>query len=92
MKFIIGYCFEADINPGVNNPMFSRTATSTPWLGAVLSEVEQGNFSTDSGSGSHSYTTQDVIDEANRQKAEWRAKALGKKFNHYLKLGATFAY
>ena len=88
MKFIIGYCFEADINPGVNNPMFSRTATSTPWLGAVLSEVEQGNFSTDSGS----YTTQDVIDEANRQKAEWRAKALGKKFNHYLKLGATFAY
>ena len=68
--------------------MFSKTAVSTPWLGAVLSEVEQGSFSTDSGS----YTTQQVINEANRQKAEWRAKALGKKFNHYLKLGATFAY
>lgn len=93
MKFIIGYCFEADINPGVNNPMFSKTTTSTSWLGAVLSEVEQGNFLIDSGStGSHLYQTQEVIDEANRQKAEWRAKALGKKFNHYLKLGATFAY
>lgn len=88
MKFFFGYCFETDINPGVNAAMFSVSATSQQWKGAVLADVKKGRF-TIKGS---EYATQAVIDEANRQKAAWREQALGKKFNHYIRLGATFSY
>ena len=30
--------------------------------------------------------------EADRQLADWRAKAIGKQFNHYIRLSAEFAY
>lgn len=88
MKFYLGYCFEVDINPGVNNPMFYISETSKKWKGAVLSEVNSGNFTTSAGS----FTTQEILDEANKQKAEWKEKAMGKKFRHYIKIGAMFAY
>lgn len=88
MKFFLGYCFEADINPGVNTRMFKPSKKSAAWKGAVLSEVANGSFTVPAGT----IATSEVIEEANHQKAEWRKRAVGKKFTHYIKLGASFSY
>ena len=93
MKFFFSYCFEADINPGVTKPMFYSSDTSKAWKGAVLDAVEAGTFTLKDEHGTpQTYYTEAVINEANRQKEEWRKNALGKRFRHYIKLGATFSY
>lgn len=74
--------------------MFSVSNNSAKWKGGVLADVKKGSFTIKDSNGNviGTYATQDVIDEANRQKAAWREQALGKKFNHYIRLGATFSY
>lgn len=84
----LGYCFEADINSGVSHAMFYKSTISEQWSGAKWEEVVSGTFNVNG----NTFTTADIIAERDRQVQEWKTKATGKKFNHYVKLGLSFTY
>lgn len=76
MLFKFGYVFEANINPGVRRNIYSPNSTTTGWDKKSIAEIGEAA----------------IRQEADRQLADWRAKAIGKQFNHYIRLSAEFAY
>ena len=76
MLFKIGYVFEANINPGVRKNVYK--ATQTDWYGKTLSQISGGEAA--------------IRKEADKQLAAWRRQAIGKQFNHYIRLSAEIAY
>ena len=76
MLFKFGYVFEANINPGVGQNIYK--ATKKEWYNKELKDIPGGEAA--------------IRQEADRQLADWRAKAIGKQFNHYIRLSAEFAY
>ena len=81
MLFKFGYVFEANINPGVGQNIYK--ATKSNWYGKKLSDITDDDGNTGEVA---------IRKEAARQLAGWRAKAIGKQFNHYIRLSAEFAY
>lgn len=81
MLFKFGYVFEANINPGVGQNIYK--ATKPNWYGQKLSDITDDDGNTGEVA---------IRKEAARQLADWRAKAIGKQFNHYIRLSAEFAY
>ena len=76
MLFKFGYVFEANINPGVRRNIYSPNHTTTGWNEKSIAQIGEAA----------------IRQEADRQLADWRAKAIGKQFNHYIRLSAEFAY
>ena len=76
MLFKFGYVFEANINPGVRENMYSPNDRTKGWNEQSIAQIGEAT----------------IRQEADRQLADWRAKAIGKQFNHYIRLSAEFAY
>ena len=81
MLFKFGYVFEANINPGVGQNIYK--ATQKGWYGKKLNEIVDKDGNTGEAA---------IRKEAAEQLADWRRKAIGKQFNHYIRLSAEFAY
>ena len=81
MLFKFGYVFEANINPGVRQNIYK--AKKPEWYGQKLSDITDDDGNTGEVA---------IRKEAARQLADWRKKAIGKQFNHYIRLSAEFAY
>ena len=81
MLFKFGYVFEANINPGVRRDIYS--ATKPEWYGQKMKDITD----TDGNIGEAA-----IRAEAARQLEQWRKDAIGKQFNHYIRLSAEFAY
>ena len=79
MLFKFGYVFEANINPGVRRNIYSPVSTMNGWDKKDIKDMTAAEI-------------QAVKDKAAEQLADWRAKAIGKQFNHYIRLSAEFAY
>lgn len=79
MLFKFGYVFEANINPGVRRNIYSPVTTMNGWDKKDIKDMTAAEI-------------QAVKDKAAEQLADWRAKAIGKQFNHYIRLSAEFAY
>lgn len=86
MRFFLGYCFEADINPGVNNHMFKAIPE---WKDASFDESTCEITLADKTT---KVSKTELLNKANEQLQAWRKDARGKNFNHYLKIGASFSY
>ena len=78
MLFKIGYVFEANINPGVRRNIYSPVDEMKGWNEKDIKDIPNGEH--------------EIRKEAARQLADWRAKAIGKQFNHYIRLSAEIAY
>ena len=76
MLFKFGYVFEANINPGVGRNIYSPNHTTAGWDKKSIAEIGEAA----------------IRQEADRQLAEWRKNAIGKQFNHYIRLSAEVAY
>ena len=76
MLFKFGYVFEANINSGVRENMYSPNDRTKGWNEQSIATIGEAA----------------IRKEAARQLADWRAKAIGKQFNHYIRLSAEFAY
>jgi len=76
MLFKLGYVFEANINPGVRNNLYAPSDTTKGWTDKSIAQIGEAA----------------IRQEADRQLADWRAKAIGKQFNHYIRLSAEVAY
>ena len=81
MLFKFGYVFEANINPGVGQNIYK--ATQKGWYGKKLNEIVDKDGNTGEAA---------IRKEAAEQLADWRRKAIGKQFNHYIRLSTEFAY
>ena len=79
MLFKFGYVFEANINPGVRRNIYSPVSAMNGWDKKDIKDMTAAEI-------------QAVKDKAAEQLADWRAKAIGKQFNHYIRLSAEFAY
>lgn len=79
MLFKFGYVFEANINPGVRRNIYSPVPAMNDWDKKDIKDMTAAEI-------------QAVKDKAAEQLADWRAKAIGKQFNHYIRLSAEFAY
>ena len=79
MLFKLGYVFEANINPGVRRNIYSPVDSMSGWDKKKIEKMTSAEI-------------QAVKDKADRQLADWRAKAIGKQFNHYIRLSAEVAY
>ncbi|WP_198400733.1 hypothetical protein [Treponema vincentii] len=76
MLFKIGYIFEANINPGVRRNIYSPNDTTKGWYEKSIDTIGEEN----------------IRAEAARQLEQWRRDAVGKQFNHYIRLSAEVAY
>ena len=76
MLFKFGYVFEANINPGVGRNIYSPNDTTKGWDKKSIAEIGETA----------------IRKEADKQLADWRRKAIGKQFNHYIRLSAEVAY
>lgn len=76
MLFKLGYVFEANINPGVRQNIYF--ATKPEWYGKEVKKIPGGEAA--------------IREEAAKQLNDWRAKAKGTQFNHYIRLSAEVAY
>ena len=76
MLFKIGYIFEANINPGVRRNIYSPNDTTKGWYEKAIDTIGEEN----------------IRAEAARQLEQWRRDAIGKQFNHYIRLSAEVAY
>ena len=81
MLFKFGYIFEANINPGVGKDIYF--ATKPGWYDKKIENItdDDGNIGDVA-----------IRKEAAKQLDDWRAKAKGKQFNHYIRLSAEVAY
>lgn len=79
MLFKFGYVFEANINPGVRRNIYSPVDSMSGWDKKKIEKMTAAEI-------------QAVKDKAAEQLADWRKKAIGKQFNHYIRLSAEFAY
>lgn len=91
LQAYFGYCFEADINPGVTKSIYYISDTSKKWNGVIVDKLKNGSASY-GPAPADKVTTAEIMTEAQRQLDIWRDNARGKKFNHYIKLGITFSY
>lgn len=78
MLFKIGYVFEANINPGVRRNIYSPVDEMKGWNEKDIKDIPNGEH--------------EIRKEAARQLDEWRRDAIGKQFNHYIRLSAEIAY
>ena len=76
MLFKLGYVFEANINPGVGKNIYSPNDTTKGWNKKSIAEIGETA----------------IRKEAARQLDNWRKDAIGKQFNHYIRLSAEVAY
>ena len=76
MLFKLGYVFEANINPGVRRDIYSPDGRTKEWDSKSITDIGEAK----------------IREEAARQLAEWRKGAIGKQFNHYIRLSAEVAY
>ena len=76
MLFKIGYVFEANINPGVRRNIYSPNDTTKGWYEKSIDTIGEEN----------------IRAEAARQLEQWRRDAIGKQFNHYIRLSVEIAY
>ena len=83
MLFKIGYVFEANINPGVRKNVYSPNDRTKGWYEKNMKDIvdRDGNV----GEAA-------IRKEAARQLDDWRKGAIGKQFNHYIRLSAEVAY
>ena len=79
MLFKIGYVFEANINPGVRRNIYSPVDEMKGWDEKDIKDMTAEEI-------------RKVKNKADEQLAEWRAKAIGQQFNHYIRLSAEIAY
>ena len=79
MLFKLGYVFEANINPGVRRNIYSPVATMNGWDKKSIENMSAAEI-------------QVVEKKAAEQLADWRRDAIGKQFNHYIRLSAEIAY
>lgn len=84
--FKAGYIFEANINPGVSNGIYSPNAAFKDWNSKTLEEL----------AAQEGTTVQDIKNrihnEAARQLELWRSQAVGRQFNHYIRISIRVAY
>lgn len=78
MLFKIGYVFEANINPGVRRNIYSPVDEMKGWNEKDIKDIPNGEH--------------EIRKEAARQLDEWRKDAIGKQFNHYIRLSAEVTY
>ena len=74
--FKFGYVFETNINPDVRRNIYSPNARTKGWDSKSISDIGEA----------------EIKKEAARQLDEWRKEAIGKQFNHYIRLSAEVAY
>lgn len=83
MLFKLGYVFEANINPGVRRDIYRPNDLTRGWHEKDVKDI----VDKDGNEGEHA-----IRKEAARQLDEWRKGAIGKQFNHYIRLSAEVAY
>ena len=83
MLFKLGYVFEANINPGVRRDIYRPNDLTRGWHEKDVKDI----VDKDGNKGEHA-----IRKEAARQLDEWRKGAIGKQFNHYIRLSAEVAY
>ena len=76
MLFKLGYVFEANINPGVRRNIYSPNGRTKGWDSKSITDIGEAK----------------IREEAARQLDEWRKGAIGRQFNHYIRLSAEVAY
>ena len=76
MLFKLGYMFEVNINPGVRRDIYSPNERTKGWYDKSIADIGEAK----------------IREEAARQLAEWRKGAIGRQFNHYIRLSAEVAY
>ena len=79
MLFKFGYVFEVNINPGVRNNIYQTVDTMKGWNETDIKKMPPADI-------------KKVKDKASEQLADWRMRAIGKQFNHYIRLSAEIAY
>ena len=79
MLFKFGYVFEVNINPGVRNNIYETVDTMKGWNETDIKKMPPADI-------------KKVKDKASEQLADWRRRAIGKQFNHYIRLSAEIAY
>ena len=74
--FKFGYVFETNINPDVRRNIYLPNTRTKGWDSKSISDIGEV----------------EIKKEAARQLDEWRKEAIGKQFNHYIRLSAEVAY
>ena len=84
--FSIGYTFEANINGGVLAPIYKPVDEFKGWNNMSLKEIANKEHT----------TVDDIVNkimaERNKQLSEWRKQAIGRAFNHYIRLSFKVTY
>ena len=86
MFFSIGYTFEANINPGVMKSIYKPNKDFKGWNDKTLEQIasEKGKSVDD--------VRAEILQEKERQLSEWRASAIGRAFNNYIRLSLKVVY
>ena len=79
MLFKFGYIFEANINPGVRKNIYKADDTMKGWDEKLIEKMTAAEI-------------QAVEKKAAEQLDQWRREAIGKQFNHYIRLSVEVAY
>lgn len=84
--FKIGYVFEADVNPGVRRMIYNAKNSFKNWNEKDIEElaVQEGKTAEE--------IKEIIYGEASLQLEQWRQRAAGRDFNHYLRLSVRIAY
>lgn len=86
MFFSVGYTFEVDINDGVRTPIYSVQEGFRGWNDKTLEQIasEKGISPED--------VSYEILKEKERQLSKWRAGAIGRVFNNYIRLSLKVVY
>ena len=86
--FSIGYTFEANINEGILNDIYTPREDWKDWNNKTLEEIanEKGGGTTAED------IANEIMTERNRQLSEWRKQAMSRAFNHYIRLSFKVTY
>lgn len=86
--FSIGYTFEANINEGILNDIYTPREDWKGWNNKTLEEIanEKGGGTTAED------IANEIMTERNRQLSEWRKQAMSRAFNHYIRLSFKVTY
>lgn len=86
MLFSAGYTFEANINGGVMKAIYSPNNHFAGWNNKSIEEL-----ATEKGLSQDAIKEQ-ILAERDRQLSSWREGAIGRAFNHYIRLSFKIMY
>ena len=86
--FSIGYTFEANINEGVLRPIYNPREDWKGWNNKTLEEIAKDR----GGATTAEDIAEEIMEERNRQLSKWRADAMTRAFNHYIRLSFKVTY